>query len=226
MVIVNPRPSRIPEELGDLPYADLLQPHEGGGLAVEARYDTVHFDRLRFEDDEAAGAHFLECAITDSSFTGVSLRRARLNDVFLRGDRFVGTRLAESDWLDTTADGCVLAGVEAFGSVLRRVVFRRCKFDSVNLRGAALYDVVFEDCVLRDVDLGGAKLDGVTFPGSALERIRLGGAVLKRTDLRGATRLDLADGYESLRGAVIGTGQLLELAPALAATVGITVKDD
>jgi uncharacterized protein YjbI with pentapeptide repeats len=75
------------------------------------------------------------------------------------------------------------------------------------------------------VDLGGAKLNGVSFPGSALERIRLGKAVLKRTDLRGATVLDLAEGYESLRGAVIDTGQLLELAPALAVTLGITVKD-
>jgi hypothetical protein len=58
-----------------------------------------------------------------------------------------------------------------------------------------------------------------------VERIRLGRATLKRADLRGATLLDLADGYESLRGAVISTGQLLELAPALAATIGITVKD-
>ncbi len=225
LVIVTSKLPGTPEELSDLPYAELLQPHEGGGLALEVRYDTVHFDRLDFEDDDAAGAAFLECAITDSSFTGVSLRRARLNDVWLRGDRFVGTRFAESDWLDVTADSCVLAGVEAFGAVLRRVVFRRCKFDSVNLRAAELYDVVFEDCVLWDADLGGAKLDGVTFPGTAVERIRLGRATLKRADLRGATRLDLADGYESLRGAVISTGQLLELAPALAATIGITVKD-
>jgi len=226
VVIVKPHVPGAPEELSDLPYAHLLQPHEGGrGLEVEARYDTVHFDRLDFEDDDAAGASFLECAITDSSLTGVGLRRARLNDVWLAGDRFVGTQLAESGWQDVVAGSCVLAGVEAFGAVLRRVVFRRCKFDSVNLRAAELHDVVFEDCVLRDVDLGGAKLNGVSFPGSALERIRLGKAVLKRTDLRGATVLDLAEGYESLRGAVIDTGQLMELAPALALTLGITVKD-
>lgn len=216
---------KTPGELSDLPYADLLQPHEGGGLAIEARYDTVHFDRADFEDEDAGGASFLECAITDSSFSGVNLRRARLNDVWLSGDRFVAVRLAESSWQDVTAGSCVLAGVEAFGAVLRRVVFRSCKLDSVNLRAAALHEVVFEDCVLRDVDLGGAKLNGVSFPGSALERIRLGKAVLKRTDLRGATVLDIAEGYESLGGAVIDTGQLLELAPALAANLGITVKD-
>jgi uncharacterized protein YjbI with pentapeptide repeats len=141
------------------------------------------------------------------------------------GDRFVGTSLAETNWLDSCADSCVLAGVEAFGAVLRRVVFRRCKFDSVNLRTVELRDVVFEDCVLRDVDFGAAKLTDVAFPGSSLERIRLGRAALKRADLRGTTALDLADGYYALRGAIIGTEQLMALAPALADALGITVLD-
>jgi uncharacterized protein YjbI with pentapeptide repeats len=86
-----------------------------------------------------------------------------------------------------------------------------------------LREVTFEDCVLRDVDFGGAKLTDVSFPGSSLERLRLGQATLKNMDLRGAVKLDLADGYDSLRGAIIGTDQLLELAPALASTLGITV---
>lgn len=58
-----------------------------------------------------------------------------------------------------------------------------------------------------------------------MEQARFGRAELKRTDLRGAVGIDLADGYESLRGAVISSGQLLDLAPALAQTLGITVKD-
>jgi uncharacterized protein YjbI with pentapeptide repeats len=79
--------------------------------------------------------------------------------------------------------------------------------------------------VLRDVDFGEAKLDGVTFAGSRLERARFGRATLKKADFRGAVTIDLADGYESLSGAVIDTGQLLDLAPALAQALGITVKD-
>ncbi|MCM2421592.1 pentapeptide repeat-containing protein [Streptomyces sp. RKAG293] len=213
-----------PEELADLPYADLLRPHEGG-LEVDERYDTVHFDRLTFEDEKASGVHFLECAITDCGFTGTPLRGARFNDVWAHATRFTGTALAESSWLDTAFTACALAGIEAYGSVLRRVVFRQCKFDSVNLRATTLHDVVFEDCVLRDVDLGGAKLTGVSFPGTRLERVHLARATLKKTDLRGATTLELADGHESLKGALITTLQLFDLAPALAQTLGITVKD-
>jgi hypothetical protein len=65
----------------------------------------------------------------------------------------------------------------------------------------------------------------VTFPGSRLEGARFGRATLKKADFRGAVAIDLADGHESLSGAVVDTGQLLELAPALAHALGITVKD-
>ncbi|MEE4543300.1 pentapeptide repeat-containing protein [Streptomyces sp. V4-01] len=213
-----------PDELADLPYAGLLRPHSGP-LAVEGDYDTVHFDRLAFEDDAAGGSRFLESAVTDCVFSGTGLRRARFNDVWASGTRLTGVSLADTDWLDSALIGCSLAGVEAFGAILRRVVFRRCKLDSVNLRTAALHEVVFEDCVLRDVDFGEAALDRVAFPGSRLERARFGRAALKKTDLRGAVAIDLADGYDSLRGAVVSPTQLLDLAPHLAATLGILVQD-
>lgn len=225
----------VPEELDDLPYAALLRPHTGP-LSPEGDYDTVHFAGLTFDSGaggdsmgggggSARGARFLESAVTDCVFTGTDLRRARFNDVWASGSRLTGVCLAETDWLDSSLIGCSLAGAEAFGSVLRRLVFRRCKLDSVNLRSAVLHEVVFEDCVLRDVDFGEARLDGVAFPGSRLERARLGRTTLKKADLRGAITIDLADGYESLSGAVIDTGQLLDLAPALAQALGITVKD-
>ncbi len=215
----------VPDDLADLPYAEQLRPHTGP-LEVEGDYDTVHFDRLAFTDGDAAnGGRFLESAVTDCVFDGTNLRRARMNDLWASGTRLTGCSLAETNWLDSALVGCSLAGVEAFGAVLRRVVLRRCKLDSVNLRAAALHDVVFEDCVLRDVDFGEARFDGVTFPGSRVERARFGRAALKRTDLRGAVAIDLADGYDALGGAVISSGQLLDLAPALAQTLGIIVKD-
>lgn len=214
-----------PASLSDLPYADLLQPHGDDALRSGERYDTVHFDGTAFGAAEALGARFLECALTDCAFTDGSLRGSGLTEVFVSGTRFVATSLAETEWQDATADSCVLAGVEAFGARVRRTVFRRCKFDSVNLRTAALRDVVFEDCVLRDADFGNAALTDVSFPGTALHRLRLGGATLTRTDLRGATVLDLADGHEALRGATITPAQLLDLAPALAASLGLRVAD-
>lgn len=210
--------------VADLPFADLLQPHRGA-LRADERYDTVHFDGLALDEPAAAGAGFLECAVTDCVITGGTLRGCGYNEVWMHGTRFVGSVLVDGDWQDCDLESCVLAGIEAFGSRMRRVVFRACKFDSVNLRTAVLREVVFEDCVLREVDLGGATLEGVSFPGSSLERLRLGRASLSRVDLRGAAALDLADGHDALRGATISTSQLLDLAPALARSLDIRVED-
>lgn len=139
--------------------------------------------------------------------------------------RWVGTDLADTDWLDGELIGCVLAGLEMFTARLHRVTFHRCKFESVNARAAKLRGVSFADCLLRDVDFSGAALTEVTFPGSALEGVRFGKARMAKVDLRDATRLEISDGHDALRGATITGGQLMELAPMFADALGITVRD-
>ncbi|MET8702335.1 pentapeptide repeat-containing protein [Kitasatospora sp. NPDC058032] len=217
-------PQHVPDHLEDLPYAAHLTPHTGP-LRSDDRYDTVHFDGGEYTDQSAGGATFLECALTGVALSGVRLRQARFNEVWVQAGRWVACDLADSDWQDTAVSGGVLAGIAAHGSALRRVVFRGCKLEAVNLRAAVLRDVVFEDCLLRDVDFGDAKLTGVTFPGSTLEEVRLRGATLSKVDLRGAVGLGLPDGHQGLRGALISSTQLLELAPQFAHALGITVKD-
>ncbi|GAA2241160.1 MULTISPECIES: pentapeptide repeat-containing protein [Kitasatospora] len=212
------------EQLSDLPYGHLLRPHTGP-LRGDERYDTVHFDGGCYQDQAAGGASFLECAFTGVEFSGVKFRQAGFNEVWVQGSRWVAVAVPESEWQDSELLGTVLAGVSAYGSALRRVVFRRCKLESVNLRGAVLRDVLFEDCLLRDVDFGEARLTDVSFPGSTLEEVRFGSAQLRQVDLRGAVRLGLADGPDGLRGALISTTQLFELAPQFAQALGITVKD-
>ncbi|MER7750963.1 pentapeptide repeat-containing protein [Kitasatospora sp. NPDC097643] len=214
----------VPDQLTDLPYAELLSPHTGA-LRSDERYDTVLFDGGEHTDESAAGATFLECAFTGVALSGVKLRQARFNEVWVQAGRWVACDLSDTEWQDAAFSGGVLAGVAAHGSALRRVVFRGCKLEAVNLRAAVLRDVVFEDCLLRDVDFGEAKLTGVSFPGSTLEEVRLRGATLSKVDLRDAARLGLPDGHQGLRGAVINSTQLLELAPQFAHALGITVQD-
>ncbi|PJE93880.1 hypothetical protein CUT44_32335 [Streptomyces carminius] len=213
-----------PREIDDLPYAEYLEPFDGR-LEPERRHDTVHFDGTGFEDADCGGAVFTECAFTSVDFTGGRGSRARFNDVWLHTARWVGTELAETEWLDTETVSGVFAGVEMFGARLRRATFHNCKFDSVNLRTAALREVRFTDCLLRDVDFGEAALTDVAFPGTVLEGVRLDRARLDRVDLRDAAVLGIASGHEALRGAVIGSVQLLELAPAFARVLGVTVRD-
>ncbi|MEV7021938.1 pentapeptide repeat-containing protein [Kitasatospora sp. NPDC093558] len=214
----------VPDRLADLRFADLLRPH-AGPLRPDERYDTAHFDGGEYTDQSAAGATFLECAFTGVALSGVKLRQARFTDVWAQSGRWVACDLSDGEWQDSAFVGGVLAGIAAHGSAIRRVVFRGCKLEAVNLRAAVLRDVVFEDCLLRDVDFADAKLTQVSFPGSTLEEVHLRGATLNRTDLRGAARLGLPDGHLGLRGAIINSHQLLELAPQFAHALGITVQD-
>jgi len=208
----------------DLPYAPYLESFDGD-LVAGGDHTEVWFADAEFADADAGGSRVSESALTGVAFTNGRWLRSRFSEVWLDRTRWVGTNLSETNWLDATVLRSLFAGVEGYGATLRRVTFQECKFSTLNLRGATLKDVVFDRCELSEVDFGQAELAGVRFPGSALRRARFDAATLREVDLRGATDLDLASGCESLRGAVVTSGQLLELAPALARALGILVND-
>jgi uncharacterized protein YjbI with pentapeptide repeats len=215
---------KSPHDLADCAFAPALRPagdSVSARLEIDGDYELTRFDGDTFAETVASGARFTESAFVGAAFDGGRLRKARLSDVW-----FEQTRLVTDVWFT----GCVFAGVQAFGSLLRRVTFRGCKLDSVNFRDCALTDVSFEDCMLRDADFGGARLTRARFGGSALTGIDFTRVTCKDVDLRGA-RLGSGEvagikaGYDSLRGARIDTVQLMTIAPLLAHHLGITVTD-
>lgn len=212
-----------PRELADLPYAAVLTRHEGR-LEAGAEYDTAHFDRAGFDDQDASGARFLECAFTGVSVQGGRLRRARFIGAWLKDMRMALSDIAETQWTDATFIGGSVAGVQAFSARLHRVVFAGCKLDSVNFRDAELTGVTFTDCLLRDVDFAGATLTRTAFAGSRLTGVDFSRASMDQVDLRGS-ELGLIVGADPLRGAIISTGQLAAIAPVLAESLGIVVDD-
>jgi uncharacterized protein YjbI with pentapeptide repeats len=210
-------------DIADLPYAAALRPHQGD-LAADGEYDTAHFDQIAFDDPDARNAKFLECAFTQVSVQGGRFRRARFSDAWFRDLRLMAADLAQTSWVDVTVIGGVVAGVEAFGAMLRRVAFYGCKLDSVNFRDASLTDVTFDNCLLRDVDFTGATITRTVFTKSRLSKANFSKASMDQVDLRGA-ELDIIAGPDSLRGAIISGGQLTGIAPALAESLGIIVRD-
>lgn len=212
------------QSLRELPYAAYLEPLDGAALRHDGNYTEAHLDGAEIDGGEATSVRFIESAFTGVTLTGMGLERARLSDVWVSRNRWVGVRFADAEWLDVSILDSVLAGVQAYGSRLRRVVFERCKIDTLNLRGATLVDVAFEGCELDELDCAGASLTNVSFAGSAIRNARLSGVKLKKVDLRGARELGVADGADSLRGAIVDGRQLIELAPALAAALGIEVR--
>lgn len=225
---------KSPRNLADLPYASSMRAYDGE-LEPDGDYDRARFDSATFTHAAAGGARFMESAFTGVTFDGGRMRRARLTDVWFEQSRFIAFDAAESALVDVWLQDCVLAGVQAFGTLHRRVTFRGCKLDSVNFREATLTDVTFTDCVLREADFGGAKLTRVLFPGCQLagtdftnvtcEDVDLRGATLGGADTSGADAPGIRAGYGALHGARIDTLQLMTIAPLLAHHLGITVED-
>ena len=200
-----------------------LEPWDGGELEPDGDYDGLEFRDADFAGQDGAGARFMDCALTACALDGTSLPRARFLDSVLTGVRGVGTDLAESPLRDVELVDARLGGTPLHGAVLERVLIRGGKIDYLNLRGARLKDVVFEGCVLVEPDFGGARLERGAFVDGARKGADLGAVNLTDVDLRGAAPLEIARGVDRLAGAVISPAQLLDLAPVLAAQLGMRV---
>ncbi|MFE9931391.1 pentapeptide repeat-containing protein [Streptomyces sp. NPDC005533] len=196
---------------------------DGGGLESDGDYDGLEFADLDLAGQEGIGARFMDCAVRRCALDEAGLAKARLLDSVLEGVRGVGTDLSGASWRDVELVDARLGGVQMHGAVLERVVVRGGKIDYLNLRKARLKDVVFEGCVLVEPDFAGAVLERVEFRDCALRGVDFSGVRMKDVDLREATELGIARGVDSLAGAVISPAQLFDLAPALAAQLGLRV---
>ncbi|MEV8461573.1 pentapeptide repeat-containing protein [Streptomyces griseosporeus] len=202
-----------------------LRGFRGGGLEPDGDYDGLEFRDADLGGQDGAGARFMDCRLAGCALDETRLRHARVLDSVLTGVRGVGTDLAEATLRDVELLDARLGGTQLHGAVLERVLVRGGKIDYLNLRRARLRDVVFESCVLVEPDFAGARLERVAFVDCAVKSADFGTAALTDVDLRGAAPLEITRGLDRLSGAVISTGQLLDLAPLLAGELGIRVED-
>jgi len=195
-----------------------------GTLANAADYEALDFTGLTLGPASAKGTTFLGCR----------LERCGLDEVRLDGSRFVDCRLSEltataiqagdTTWRDTLVSSLRVGAFMAAGSTWDVVRLRGIKANLLDLRGARLTDVVFEDCEIGELDLAGGEVRAVRVEASSIDDLSVEGARLSDVDLVGA-RLRLVRGITGLRGAALSPAQLLDLAPQLAADVGILVRD-
>ena len=128
---------KSPIKLDELPFAAAMSDFESDGrwrsTGTTTGCDSTASPSTR---PAASGARFTESAFIGGSFDEGRLRKARFTDVWFEQTRLVAVDVAGALYTDAWFNGCVFAGVQAFTCVLRRVVFRGCKLDSVNFREA------------------------------------------------------------------------------------------
>jgi uncharacterized protein YjbI with pentapeptide repeats len=175
------------------------------------------------ESDAGAG-RIEESELADVDFGASKLRSLDLVDV--RAERLAA---ANGDWGGATLRrvelrACRLTGLDLAEARLEDVVLSDCKLDYANLRNSVIENVSFEDCVLRAADFQGARLRAVRFSGCQLIETDFSRAAFEAVDLRGS-ELALAGSVLGLRGAIVDSPQLVELARAMAAELGIEIRD-
>jgi uncharacterized protein YjbI with pentapeptide repeats len=194
-------------------------------LEVGRDYDSILFADRDFSGQDAADARFLECRFERCCVEGLSMRRARLVDCLLADVFGASVDFADSTWRNSRITGGRLGALTLSGAAWTDVRVRGVKLGFVNLAGARLEDVAFEECEIGSLDAGSAQLRSVAFVDCAVAELNVAEATLSKVDLSGA-RLKTLVGVESLRGAIIGRDQLLDLAPLLAAQLGVEVRED
>ena len=183
---------------------------------------TVDAEELRAGADEGT---WTDVVIRDVRLAGVEMDDARFVDCRFERCDLSAVRFTRLSMRRVELADCRLTGVDFGGAFLHDVRFVSCKLDDANLRGVQAERVTFEDTVL-----GGTEFALGSFVDAVFDRCRLAAVDFRRAELGGATfpECDLTDvlGVDGLRGARITDLQALQLAPRLAAELGITVLED
>jgi len=202
-----------------------LTDFDGDRLEMGHDYDSIVFADRDFTGQDASDARFLECRLERCCLEGLSMQRVRVIDCLLAEVHGASVDFADSIWRGSQMTGGRLGAMTLAGATWTGIRLRGIKLGFVNLAGARLEDVVFEECEFGSLDARAAQLRSVAFVDCAVQELNVAEATLSKVDLSGA-RLRSLVGVENLRGAIVSHQQLLDLAPLLAAQLGLDVRPD
>lgn len=213
---------RLGDLRGQARAGETLDEGDPATLTVDAYRDNERFSGIDLTGRNLGGLSLSECALFDVTVTDADLRAARVTDTSLTRLNAPVLRAAHSVWRDVSIQDSRIGSGELYDAQLNTLLVSRSKIGFLNLRGGTLRDVAFEDCMVDELDLSGASAARLAFPGCTIAMLDVSRAHLEHVDLRGA-RIDGIRGIDSLHGVTVDTAQLLDLAPLLAAHLGIRI---
>ena len=218
----KPDPRRDPPERISLPE---LTRWQGPELEDHGDYEALELVERDLAAQVATSASFMACRIERCRLDDLDLSHARITDTLLADNDATVLGAAESTWRDVLLTGGRIGALTASSATWAGVRLRGVKLDFLDLSGARVSHVVFEDCVIGELELAEADLRSLRFPGSSIGMLSSTGARLTDVDLSDAS-LRTIGSVTGLRGATLSAGQLVDLAPLLAAEAGIRIRVD
>jgi uncharacterized protein YjbI with pentapeptide repeats len=166
-----------------------------------------------------------ECRFAGATLTGSRLARATLIDCVVADSDLSGTDLRECKFERTEFRHCRLSGVQAQAGRFNDVAILDCKIDGANFRMTVWERSELRDSNFVDSDFYGARLPAIRIHGCDLANVDFSKCDLVAGHLQ-RSRLDGIRGGDSLRGATIGSDQVIPAAIALFDAIGISVDDN
>lgn len=196
----------------------------------EALADGVSWSEVDATADASFGGSAADCEIVGSRLRGVRLTgatfdRVRLVDVALDDCELSGVDFQEATFVRVRFFRCRMSGVVATALKAEDVVFGECQLTGSNFRSSSFQRCEFADCDLSEADFYAAKLTHGVLRRCRLTSTEFSKAACNGLDLRGS-RVEGIKGCDALRGAVIGSDQMVPLGVALLASLDIRVDDD
>lgn len=225
---------RLPQPAGSLaamptetrPAVPRLPPTWTAGRVVltdEASWDGVAVGGS-FAGQTASLVDVTGCRLNGAAFTGAEIDRLRLADTVVEDCELSGAVLTRLAAVRVEFRRCRLSGLQAAGAVFKDVRFVDCKLDGANFRMTSWEQSAFDGCPLDGADFGSARLRSVRLNGCDLTGADFTKILVDDVSLHRST-LESLRGADGLRGAVVGTDQVLPLALSVFAALGIRVDD-
>lgn len=209
-----PQPPRISASLEEL---------ESTFLDSESVVEDSLLTDVEFEQD-AEYIEILSSRLAGVAFTAAVLDSLTFADVELNSCELSGARLDSAKFTRVELTNCRMGGFDAARMLGQDLVFGNCKLDGANFRMSELHRVIFNNCELSEVDFTDAQLRIVRFENCNLRGSKFKNARCADVDLAGSQVEGIA-GVDGLNGASIEPQQVLALAPAALAHLGIRVLD-
>ena len=198
-------------ELGDSPLAG-------------ARLERVLLRGLSLDERSAPDLRLAESRLEDVALDGCEAAGLIFSDVVVAGGSWANLRAVRGALTRVEAREVRATGADFAETELRDVVFDGCRLDLASFRFARVARVAFVDCRLEEADFHGATLSSVRFERCGLRHASFENVSFSQSELR-ACEWEGLTGAESLAGTRIPLADVLGLAPARAAALGIELVD-
>lgn len=172
---------------------------------------------------DLAYATLEQCSV-QADADAVDLTGATLIDVEMSGARVASLRLRDAGVRRLRISGGRIGTLDLSEARVSELELRDVRIDYLNLGAAKVTDLEVSGCAIRTIDMPQAELTRVRFTATSSDEVDPRGMRAKDLDLRGLDALAFLDA-NSLRGATLTSFQVQQLAPVIAAGLGIQIKD-